>query len=276
MPKEDGESGLVDFWRCMPLEGPPFVHPCDREALVQYAALSLSDVPTGFGAFVESRRFHPAHDSQLHLGLLPVPYIGDIAGADVVLLLLNPGFNLADYWAEEHGPGFRERHIDNLLQVRRDAEFPFHFLDPRFCWHPGYAWWERRLRPVVLQMAKLRDKGYLDALQEVSRRVAAIELIPYHSKSFSNRALAKALPSTEAAVNYVRNVLLPQAKKGGRKTVIVMRQAERWGIADSAVDHVGHVIVMDTRHARGLPLGSEHPAGRAILARLAHRLAPHH
>lgn len=46
---------------------------------------------------------HPAFgdDSSLHLGLLPVPYQGNLSKADVFVIMLNPGLGLSDCQTEE-------------------------------------------------------------------------------------------------------------------------------------------------------------------------------
>jgi hypothetical protein len=76
-------------------------------------------------------------------------------------------------------PTFPRRLIRNLRQELDGMEFPFVFLDPEFGWHPGFRWLEEELRDVATIIAKRKYNGrYLDALRELSRRVAAIELVP--------------------------------------------------------------------------------------------------
>ena len=98
--------------------------------------------PTSFEDFVTGMRFGNLDDNLFHLSLFPVPYAGDLKSAPIVILMLNPGFGYSDYWAEFKMPDFRSRLELNLCQSFDRIEYPFLFLDPRFCWHGGFLWWE--------------------------------------------------------------------------------------------------------------------------------------
>ncbi len=74
---------IVEFWTKCDLKNPPFVHPDDRAVLSQYSE-SKPDLPTyDFRRFVLSPRFGAFSDPRLHFSLLPVPYAGDLARADI-------------------------------------------------------------------------------------------------------------------------------------------------------------------------------------------------
>jgi hypothetical protein len=125
---------IVKFWKGLSLSAPPFVHPQDLPALKTRAADLLEEPPTNLRRFIASRRFDP-EDRDFHFSLLPSPYVGDVCRADILLLLLNPGFKPADYYAEWNVPEFRDRVVRNLYQRFEGVEFPFLLLDPQFCWH---------------------------------------------------------------------------------------------------------------------------------------------
>ena len=152
---------MVKFWRACPLAGPPFVHPEDIPILGPSASGFLAHRDTHFRQFLAGPRFGDPDDDRFHFSLLPVPYMGDLQRADIFLLLLNPDFNVADYYAEWNVPDFRWRMERNLYQRLKGVKFPFLFLDPELCWHPGYRWWERKLRDVAVDSCQRKISGPL-------------------------------------------------------------------------------------------------------------------
>src|SRR6267154_735574 len=161
----------------MPLGKPPFVHPEDLPAMQQHAAELLALPTANFQQFLRSERFGDSSDHRFHFSLLPIPYLGNLNRADIFILQLNPGFNLNNYYAEWNVPAFRRRLERSVRQELDGAEFPFYSLDPELCWYTGYRWWEGKFHEVAKIIAEKKYKGrYLDALRELSRRVAVIEL----------------------------------------------------------------------------------------------------
>jgi hypothetical protein len=212
--------------------------------------------------FVSGSRFGDFDDHQLHLSLLPMPYVGDLQRADIFLLQLNPGFHFTDYYGDWEVPTFRRRLIRNLRQELDRIEFPFVFLDPEFCWHPGFGWWEEKLRDVARIIAKRKYRGrYLDALRELSRRVAAIELVPYHSISFHDHRLIKHLATAQQAKQYARTNLVATALSA-KSLIIITRKVVEWGLRRM---RNGRVVLYPPALARGASLGSGTPGGKAIL-----------
>jgi len=252
---------LVSFWRKCHLAKPPFVHPDDLPVFRRYGGRHIDAEPKDFDAFVASPKFGDFADRRLDLSLLPTPYSGDLARADIVVLLLNPGFSYTDYYETER-PDFRRQLVRTLRQSFAGTEFPFIWLDPQFCWHDGFKWWEGKLRQTVRVIAdKHFDGRYLDALRDVAHRVAQIELVPYHSSAFGGHALIEKLESVRVARRYVHDVLVPAARKGA-KTIIVTPQAEAWGVKRGR-----GVVIYKGGQTRGASLGPDTPGGKAILRR---------
>src|ERR1700722_8764281 len=199
---------LIEFWRRCDLTRAMLYHPEDEPHLRHRFGDSFDVNPRNLDEFLQSERFGKFDDSRFHLSLVPVPYQGNLEQADIFILLLNPGFEYADYWAESRSLEFRQRLRINLLQEFEGIDFPFVCLDPEFCWHPGFRWWERKLRDVITRIAEKKfytsKTRYLDALRSLSQRLAAIELIPYHSQSFRAHSLLRTLPSVAVARPYVR------------------------------------------------------------------------
>jgi hypothetical protein len=256
-------AGLVDFWRRCTLDAPPYAHPDDMPALQADGGKHVDAEHRDFDAYVNGPRFGDFDDHRLHLALLPTPYGGDLAHADIVVLLLNPGLSHSDYFAETRMPAFRRRLELNLRQSFEATDFPFFWLDPEFCWHAGFGGWERKLRDVATVIARERFGGrYLDALRSFAGRMAHLDLVPYHSPSFRAHSLVERLPSVEAARGFVYRSLLPAARRG-EKTIIVTRQAARWRLPTKGRG----LVVYSGGQTRGASLGPSTSGGRAILRR---------
>lgn len=254
---------LVSFWSRCDFAEPPFAHPDDWPVLSRGSGKYIDTEPRTFEEFVGSTRFGDFADHRLHLSLLPIPYGGNLADADILILLLNPGFSYTDYYAETRMPAFRERLKANLEQSFADIEYPFLWLDPEFCWHSGFNWWEKKLRDVTTVIAAEKFNGrYLDALRDLSTRLAHIELVPYHSSSFRGHTLIDDLPSARAAKRFVHDTLIPAAKTGA-KTIVVTRQGAAWGLSRQCK----HLVIYQGGQTRGASLGRDTPGGRAILNR---------
>jgi hypothetical protein len=258
--KGSGLTEIVKFWRDCPLDRPPFVHPEDLATLGQYEPSLLKLPRQTFQQFVAGSRFGDFDDPRFHLSLLPTPYAGDLERADIFLLQLNPGLNFTDYYGEWKVPKFRRRLIRNLRQELDGLEFPFAFLDPEFCWHSGFRWWEEKLRGVATTIANRKQVRYLDALRELSRRIAAIELVPYHSISFRDHRLIKDLASARQAKQYAQD--LRSKALLTKCSIIITRKVKEWGLRRM---RNGRVVLYSPALARGASLGPKTKGGQAIL-----------
>jgi hypothetical protein len=169
-----------------------------------------------------------ADKTPLHLGLCPLPFIGDVRNAKVCFLLLNPGLAELDYFAEYKVPQFASRLRANLRQDFSGTEYPFFPLDPQFAWHSGNRYWQTKLGPVINKLAKPSQHAHVRKV--VAQNVCAIELVPYHSVSNSlTGSMREKLASTQLAKAYVRDVLLEDARRG-KRLLVAMRSTADWGI----------------------------------------------
>jgi hypothetical protein len=122
-------SELIEFWkRWDVIHGPPFAHPDDWPVLRRKGGRYIDEDPKDFAEFVSSPRFGDSGDTRFHLSLLPTPYSGDLRAADIILLVLNPGFALSDYYAESRSPKFCDRLKRTLAQDFAGVDFPFVWL----------------------------------------------------------------------------------------------------------------------------------------------------
>jgi hypothetical protein len=249
---------LASFWSRFRLGKAPFVHPEDEGAVLTYP----HDNFTAVEQLINSDRFG-YEGSRLQLGLVPAPYAGDLARADIFILMLNPGLSTVDLYGEGGVPGYRDAMLRTLHQELSNEEFPFIHLNPRYCWSGAYRWWERKLRDLAL--ALIADQGsYYSALQKLSRRIAAIELIPYHSLVCPSGILS-ILPSVRIAKQYVHDVLVPRARRR-EITLIVTRQVKAWGLGD--LESAPDIVTYNGGQARGASLSTHSPGGTAMLRRL--------
>ena len=195
---------------------------------------------------------------------MPVPYLGSLESADIYVSLLNPGFGLDDY--QEIGSPALRRALSNVLSQTGDALFPF--LNPDFVWHGGFRWWERKLRPVLEEIAKEKDTSYLDILEMASQRICALELFPYHSAKFRGESLLETLPSTRCMFEFIAKTVVPRVSRGDA-ILIVTRQ--RTLLRRNVPSGTAPIIVYSGGQERGAHLGLETEGGKAILQRLRYR-----
>jgi len=256
---------LVTRWRQCLLEIPPYFFPGDDEILTEDFAYATTF--ESFEEFTISDSLSRKSQPRFHLGLLPVPYVGNLNRASVFIFMLNPGFRPIDYFAQQYVEEYRLAAIRNLRQENADDEYPFIFLDPRFSWHSGFEYWQSRfsdLIEAIRKSGKLHSSSYRSALRFLSQSVCCLELIPYHSRSLCFSKKLENLASVAAMRDYVQNILLPRAGSG--TLIIVARGNRYWGLpteedSDKIVVYKGY----ETRYA-SLSLKSR--GGKAIAKHL--------
>ncbi|HEV3417891.1 MAG TPA: hypothetical protein VG056_13780 [Pirellulales bacterium] len=261
-------------WR--PSESAPFVMGADRESLLAGERPSKCVIHSSWSAAIGDERFGARDDKRLHLGLCPHPFCGDLSRADIFILMLNPGLSATDYFGEYEVEGFRHAVLRNLRQQVHDENHPFMFLNPKFSWHKGFGWWNDKLAAVIQTLAvekSLADKrhwSFSEARQHLARRLASIELFPYHSASFDSGRWIKgknALPSVELAMQFVKD-LYERRVKNGKAIIIATRKVSAWQLPVKAKG----VIRYTGGEARGAHLTPGSPGGIAILERLLSNL----
>jgi len=250
------------YWRRRPRG--PYIHPDDLSFLNKsgWNAKRFREHNLTFETFLRHSSFGQA-SAEFQFSLLPQPYVGDLAKADIFVLLLNPGCDYVDFYAHTSAH-FRRSLMRNLSQHFQHEPFPFTFLDPRYCWHDGFRYWERRLRSVLkaamVEGLAGRNRDYYGALQSIASRLALIEAFPYHSSSFRTGPGFQGLPSIDLVKFYVQHELLARAK-AGKILLILARAASWWGLHDLPKE----VVRYEGFETRGAHLGSETRGGKAIL-----------
>jgi len=246
---------LVDRWRSVVPEKLPYVLEQDRDILLRQNCGVVFD---SYHSFISSGYLFNPEDARFHFGLVPIPYIGDLSRARIFILMLNPGFKPMDYFAEYECKAYREIVWKNLHQRNDDQPFPFHYLDPRFAWGPGAEYWRKRFHWLAKAEA-VNYEDYLNALRLIASVVACLQLIPYHSPSFSlSERIIERLESVNLIRDYVHSELLARAKRD-EVLLIVTRQSKKWGLVQSK-----NIVVYEGAEPRGAHISPNTNGGQAV------------
>jgi hypothetical protein len=201
-------------------------------------------------------------DSRLHLGLIPIPYFGDLNEATAFILMLNPGFGSGDYYGEYKVPALRAAMVSNLRQ-EPGRQYPLLSLNPEFSWHSGAHYWRPRLHWLALAIAQQKGTTYLDALSTVARRVCILQLVPYHSTAFAlpGRILSQ-LESPDLAKTFVHDHILTKSDV----LILVTRQSRYWSLPERA-----NIVTYEGSETRAALLSQRTRGGQALAKHLGLR-----
>lgn len=159
-------------------------------------------MPADFAAIVYHRNYF-----NLRLDTLPDQIIGGLDNAEVVFLLLNPGFDETDITVNMAMPDFVEANQRNSIDPYTS---PFYYFEGGLEETGGYKWWSKILKPLFkagVTESILRDK------------IMAIEYFPYHSKNYKDLPI---VPSQQFAFDLVSEAIKRQ------KTIVIMRSPKLW------------------------------------------------
>ena len=247
---------LTEFWAKFDFDSAPYIHPSDRATGILAERDFLSKV-IDLDTFVRSDHYG-TNSTLLHPHLLPSPFAGDLHRGDVFVLMLNPGFNVGDYFGERQ-PSFRRALRATLDQKLEDEEFPFMWLNPELSFHPGFGWWwGKKLRGLIERLAGQWNSSHYEASKRLSRRFVGLELFPYHSQSFDPKHISKKLPSMEVMLDYVKS--LGKRAQSGEVFISVMRKSTVWNLPECDCVHV-----FSPGAARGAHLSPDTDAGQKII-----------
>lgn len=245
---------LLKTWKEYQPDAAPFVLPGD-EALLRERKL-FCRIPD-WNNFISNPDFGAPENTELHLDLLPIPFIGSLMSASVYLLMLNPGFGPHDYFGEYCVPEYRSTLIENMHQARASS---FMFLDPRFSWHGGFDYWHSKLCELIKSFSQQCDVPYGKARNYFQKNIAAIELVPYHSVNFTlpQRVLNK-MQSVSLAQAFVHDNLVQRARSDDC-LIIVTRAVKHWQLPVHR-----NIVTYSAVEARSAHLTSKSRGGHAIM-----------
>jgi hypothetical protein len=254
---------LLREWSNWVPNSPPYVLPADRSFVLPLIHTSAVRVARSWRQFYTDPDTGRPTDTAFHLGLLPQPFKGDLMGASIYILMLNPSVGPHDYYAEYEVPSFRRAMMRSLkLSPRRRSE-SFLFLNPKYSWHGGFAWWHAKLAQVIEHLSLIWRVSFSEARARLAKQIACIDLIPYHSSSFRDPGhWSQNLHSALLARSFVSGYVLPRIRK--REAIaIVTRKAKVWSLP-----RIPGVVVYSPTEARSAHLTPNSPGGKAILRHL--------
>lgn len=229
--------GLLEEWAAWKDEGPPYVLKADEDALKaldegrregKKRTVTLED----WKLATKDERLSKGGDTRLHLGLIPVPFMGNLREASVYVLMLNPGLSLGHYFEHEVS-SFRDALIANLRQERSESVLRFTIMDPQFAWHSGFSYWHQRMGKVIKRLADHKKMSFIKAREELAGKLAVIQLVPYRSATFGRGELLEkpengGLHSVKLVKDFVRDTVVEERCKEGGALVIVTRKVSDW------------------------------------------------
>ena len=148
---------LLNEWRKWNSGDFPYVLDTDANVLESPSWKPWTAKYRGWRKATGDPDFCKSEDKRLHLGLIPVPFMGDMLNASIYVLMLNPGLGPGDYF-EYKVPSFRKALLANLRQERITGVMPFVSLDPQFAWHGGFSYWHQKLKGVIEALARIHRK----------------------------------------------------------------------------------------------------------------------
>ncbi len=177
------KTKLENPWHKLPME-PPYILAEDRERIRHYSNYLNLDLDT-----------------------LPGQFAGGLDTAEVILLLLNPGFDVRDTTVNLQIPEFVEANRNNHIDPYSSS---FYYFGGGLNKTAGYEWWVRKLKPLL-------QAGVSEAT--LRKKIMLVEYFPYHSRSYKDMPI---IPSQLYAFELVRQAIVLE------KTIVVMRKEKLW------------------------------------------------
>jgi len=218
---------LINFWRQLNLKRRPFIHKEDRDNLLNVGREDLT-----FQRYISNAENLFISNTKIHSGLIPVPYTGNLKSAQIFLLMINPGFHHNDYYSETIND-FKQALINNLRQENIDDNYPFVYLNPKFCHTSGGEYWLRKFDNIIEKLkVTLPRSTYEEILKLISRNICSLELFPYHSKNFK---IGKKTLGNLESVKRIKGFLKIKIENNKHGVILsCLRRPKDWDIPSTA------------------------------------------
>lgn len=167
-------------------------------------------------ALVKAHNLKAEAKRKLHVDrFTPIPWVGNLHKAKVVIVMLNPGMQkLTKQLRDEKSE--RPHLVRNLRQKNRPTLFS---LDPELKETGGGRYWRGRFRTYVESQFDNLEDGYA----HLSRHICIVQLVPYHSLKDPGSVRTK-LPSAKA----MREWILAEIKLKHRKIIVIRGYNDIW------------------------------------------------
>lgn len=203
-------------------------HPADVEAAERW--LGNHPRTRGLASGVSAlARWFPAHGNPDH-NLVPVPFVGDLAKARIVILMGNPGAGgnpegLVEHEAERKHRKFRDTLLNTLEDGGSRDGFYLRPGSGLEAIAPGYNYWLQsvHLGDLLKDFSAFQKKWILDHL-------LVLQVFPYHSKNMGRipNGLEQVLPSSYRSREMAWHFL--ELARKGEIFLFFGRCLRRWGI----------------------------------------------
>ena len=114
------------------------------------------------------------------------------------------GVDYTDYLTNDHDGFQKSLGITRKQSDERDISCIA--FDPKCSWTSWFYYYEKQLRSCIYEYASRKQKSYLEALQECSRRIAILELVPYYSERATKIDPFVFIPSAQVAIHAARDL----------------------------------------------------------------------
>lgn len=198
---------LVEFWQNLDTtfgEG-FYIHPQDKKILAKKR-----------GHFFYAKDRHKYHENticyNLHVDVLPFPYIGDVANAKIYFYILKPGFpiqEVEDYENETMWEGMSSSIKQDFSSQDYWKESKFLFLLPEFQRTHGARFYKHYLSTCCRAYQAKTNASREEALQVLANNVCFIQAFPYRSRGTEDgrmKTITRRLPSHQAANDFLRSI----------------------------------------------------------------------
>lgn len=255
---------FIQFWNSSNFYGDTKIHKEDYESLKNH----LVEGCRNFNDYISNYIDNP-QDTKFHSYLWPSPYCGDLRNAKIFILSLNPGFD-CDYYYENISD-IKKTLENNLSQNLSNEKFPFFVLNPAFSWTGGAKYWLKKLNPIICEVMKKLKFSYTKSLSFLSKKIVALEIVPYHSKRFSYSHFQE-LPSVKKISEFLNDVIIPGTKTGEYKLIILRKGKELQEKKLIPKTLNKNIIIYEGMKCLGASLGLKSDGGKAILKKLLQNL----
>lgn len=150
---------------------------------------------------------------QMRVDVPPEPVHGNPFSANVVVLMMNPGFHDEDVICAQDDD-YCERLACEAAMIQVPGDYPFVPLDPKWKDSPCGSWWRKTLSRFINELGD----------RQVAERFSVLEWYPYHSRSFRYKSHILRL---SAATAYNQEVAAACVNDPS-KVVICMRGHDLW------------------------------------------------
>jgi hypothetical protein len=162
---------------------------------------------------------------------LPQPFYGDLKGAGVYFLFVNPSLDL-----DNIKPSSAEKEAWKRNYAQIETEKPFVPINATI--NPGAAkWWNKKLAPLIKDL-KRRKYSDADICSLIHKNICGLELFPYTSRNFNTAEAVKVAHNVKSAMFITR--FAHELVNDEKKLLIVFRGNAGWDIkGENVVRYTG-------------------------------------